>query len=188
VPSSSNPAGPHPLSGTAPDTVLSEEDVLRPQHLETVVWFDPMGHPIGRKTGQPSLVGFTAAELTTMKDATLTHNHPLGWAYPATDPRRAGNSFSENDFHFAVAADVAELRVVTPLLRFSAERPPGGWPVSAALIRLFHLGHASVVDAELELAVATGRLTLEQRQATLYHVAAQRLSTQLGIRYARWER
>lgn len=188
-PSGPRPASraPHPLAGTAPDAVLAEEDALRPLLVETVAWFDAMGRPIGRKTGQPSIVRFTAAQLTTMKDSILTHNHPLGWGYPANDPRRGGNSFSDDDVHVAVAADIAELRVVTPLLRFSAERPPGGWPVTPTLIRLFHLGHAMVVDAELELAVATGQLTLEQREATLYHEVAQRLTTQLGIRYARWE-
>ena len=185
--SATNPPGRHPLAGTAPDAVLVEEDALRPLLTETVVWFNATGNPLGRKAGQPTTVAFTPAELTSMRDAIVTHNHPLGWGFPPTDPRRAGNSFSDDDFEFAVAADVAELRAVTPLLRFTAKRPPGGWAVSPQWIRLLHVVQASVVEAELDLAVAGGRMTLEQREATEYHEIAQRLAPQIGFRYERWE-
>lgn len=178
---------PHPLAGTAPDAVLAEEDALRSLLVETVVWFDATGRPIGRKTGQPSMVEFSAPELTTMRDSILTHNHPLGWGYPATDPRRAGNSFSDDDVHFAVAADVAEFRAVTPLLRFSIARPVAGWRAAPREIRLYHAAQKDVAAAELALAIKLGSLTLEEAEASLYHETIRRLSAQLGIRYTRWE-
>jgi hypothetical protein len=187
VSSANKPPGPHPLAGTAPDAVLIEEDALRPSRIETVVWFDTAGRLIGRKPGQPTQVQFTADELAVMTNAIVTHNHPLGWGFPPTDPRRAGNSFSDDDFAFAIAADAAEFRAVTPLLRFSIARPPGGWGVSPSWIRLLHGAQALVIGAELDLAVATGRMSLEEREATAYHEVAQRLAPRLGFRYARWE-
>jgi hypothetical protein len=183
------PPGPpsHPLSGTAHDAVLFVEDVIRPLPYEVAAWFEPNGNEIGRRIGRRSDVTFTATEAASMKDAIFTHNHPDGWNFPASDPRRAGNSFSDDDFDLAVRADVIELRAVTPTLRFSLRRPADGWGTDPATIRLYHAVIMSVVSAELNLAVQLGTRTLEARDATLYHETARRLADHFGFGYERWE-
>jgi hypothetical protein len=82
---------------------------------------------------------------------------------------------------------VAELRAVTPTLRFSIRRPPAGWGTTPALIRLYYGLMLHVLRAELDLAVRLGTMTLETRDATLYHETARRLVRYFGFGYERWE-
>jgi hypothetical protein len=186
VSSATNPPGRHPLAGTAPATVLAVEDTLRPLPVEVAVWFDQHGNELGRRGGQPSEVTLTADEATSMKDSIFTHNHPDGWRYPPSDPRRAGNSFSDDDFAFAIRVDLAELRTLTPTLRFSLKRPLGGWGTTPELVRAVHSLFEQIVAADLSIAVASGSLTLEERDATHYHEVAKRMASQLGADYSRW--
>ena len=105
----------------------AKEEQIRFQTFESAFAWDAQGNEILAKDGQQYEVTFTAQERAALKDATLTHNHPHGLGFADTDPQSAGNSFSPEDIAFAMACDLAEMRVVTPKLRFSMKRPASGW-------------------------------------------------------------
>lgn len=119
-----------PPGRSALDRIRAVEDEIRQSRwVEIAVVLDPQtGREIWRKQGIAEAVGFSRLELAIMRDGLLTHNHPIGWRFPASDPRHAGTSFTRSDIEVALMADVAELRAVTPQLRFSLKRPRTGWP------------------------------------------------------------
>lgn len=97
--------------------LASAEASIRHNKYETGVVVDSNGNEILRKGGGSRNVGFTDNELSLMKNAIFTHNHPYG----LTD------SFSSSDIRSAIKANVAELRAVTPSYTFSLKRPKEGW-------------------------------------------------------------
>ena len=181
------PQPPHPLAGTTLDVVLAEEDAIRLLRHEVAVWFDLTGHVIGRKSGGPSSLDFSPDEVVSMRDAIFTHNHPAGWTFAPADPRHAGSSFSDDDIALSAAADLAEIRVIGPLARFAARRPPDGWNVTADRARQQYVRLVEVVARELLTAYVYGNLTVEQMEQTFYHEVVRRLADQIGFAYERWE-
>lgn len=109
--------------------VSAVENKIRTQRTETAHVFGPDGKPLFTNDGGKDYVEISPSAFAKIKgkDATLTHNHPGGWDYPKNDPRHAGNSFSLEDARTAVAADLAEIRAVTPTRTYSLKRPAGGW-------------------------------------------------------------
>lgn len=109
------------------------EDKIRPQRFESALVLDGNGRVIIDKDGGYSSVDFSRGEVAKIRmsrNVVMTHNHPLGWEVDASDPRRAGNSFSGADVQFAANAGVYEMRAVTPTGRYYVRRPPGGWDQS----------------------------------------------------------
>lgn len=53
----------------------------------------------------------------------VSHNHPDGWHYPETDPRRGGAGFSVMDVRLMADWGLVETRVVTPGYPYGL-RPP----------------------------------------------------------------
>jgi hypothetical protein len=126
-------------------------------------------------------------EVASMRDAIFTHNHPAGWTFPPADPRRAGASFSDDDIALAVAANLAELRVIGPQVRFSARRPAGGWNISPDLARRQYVILVQEVARELLTAYANGVLSVEHAEQNFYHEIVRRLADLIGFAYDRWE-
>ena len=105
----------------------AKEEQIRFQTFESAFAWDAQGNELLAKDGGRSGVLIAPQEFALLKDAIFTHNHPDGLRYGSIDPRSAGNSFSEADIEFAMSNDLAEIRVVTPKLRFALRRPPSGW-------------------------------------------------------------
>ncbi|MBA2276683.1 MAG: hypothetical protein H0W06_02865 [Chloroflexia bacterium] len=160
-----------------------EDELRQYRWAEVAVVLDPAtGREIWRKQGAQDEVGFAEHELVIMENALLAHNHPIGWRYPVSDPRHAGTSFSQSDIALAMMADVAELRAVTPLLRFSLKRPGSGWPDSAKV-----LADYDAIDREVELALLhdmrNGSIDEATAVARHGHEVVSRLSLMHGLNY-----
>src|SRR5688572_29099143 len=107
------------------EIVRAAEDEIRRDPFETLLVFDWTGLEILRKLGQRDNVQVTTAEHRQMRGQIVTHNHPHGWTFAPTDPRHEGHSFSLQDVALAIGGDVAEMRVVTPVWRYSLRPVPG---------------------------------------------------------------
>lgn len=167
------------------DLIRAVEDEIRQNRWDeiAVVLDQTTGEEIWRKQGSEAAIVFSMQELTTMQDCVLTHNHPVGWRYAASDPRRAGASFSEADVELAIEADVAEVRAVTPLLRFSLKRPNVGWPGSPELLADHDAIEKRVLSTLLR-EVGEGSLTQEAATARVAHEVMLRLASMYGLSYS----
>jgi len=110
------------------DVIREKEAELRLiKDHEIVVVFDLSGAIILEVHGGASSVDISPYldQIRRIDSATLTHNHPLGWRFPAVDPRHAGNSFSLEDVVTACDAETRELRAVGPKCAYSMQPPAG---------------------------------------------------------------
>ena len=88
--------------------------------IEEAHAFDSDGKPILTKSGTKNEVVFEDHEIALLKDSHFTHNHPLA------------TGFSDEDVHFAVLSDMAEMRAVGEdssgqKIAYSLKRPKAGW-------------------------------------------------------------
>jgi len=166
------------------DRIKAVEDESRQSRWDEIaVVLDRItGDELWRKQGRGAAVAISVQELATMRDCVLTHNHPLGWQYAVTDPRHAGASFSVEDVGLALHADVAELRAVTPRLRFSLKRPATGWPDSLELLSDYDAIERRVASALLR-DVKVGASTQETVTARQAHEVMLRLASVYGLHY-----
>jgi SPP1 gp7 family putative phage head morphogenesis protein len=116
-----------PRTAVQAERLRTIEDDIRGQSYESAAVVDADGNVIFRKDGRTNSVSFTPEEFVLMNDKTITHNHPAGWTFSSTDPRRAGNSFSPSDVKLAIEQNLAEIRAVTPEYLYTLKRPQGGW-------------------------------------------------------------
>jgi hypothetical protein len=170
-------------------TVRQQDDLIRFQEYETMIAWDDNGVEILRKDGQRFKVTFTDEEMALLLGTLFTHNHPRGLEFSDDDPRSYGNSFSEQDLRFACHAQLAELRVVTPRLRFSLKPPVGGWnadywedSLGPVCIRFKNL-----VFTEFRSAVTAGSMTVAEAEAQYFHEVCLRAATELQLPYIREE-
>lgn len=170
-------------------TVREAEDQIRRQHFETAIAWNAQGIEILRKDGEQYQVVFSDEEIASMKGAILTHNHPRGLAFARTDMRSWGNSFSDIDLHLACAAQLSELRVVTPRLRFWLKPPNGGWDEAywENSVAPSYARHDDVVSHEFVAAIEAGHLSAEEAESRFFHEVCLRLSLELGLDYVREE-
>jgi hypothetical protein len=168
------------------DRIRAVEDEIRQSRwVEIAVVFDPLtGEELWRKHGTAENVGFSQLELAIMRDGLLTHNHPIGWRFPASDPRHVGTSFTRSDIDLALRADVAELRAVTPVLRFSLKRPASGWPDSARLLEDYDFIDRDVAYALLR-DILRGTVDDESAAGRRGHEVVSRLSLMHRLEYSR---
>ena len=173
----------------AEEIARAKEDQIRFQTFESAFAWDAQGNPILAKDGQQYEVAFSPQECLTLKDAIMTHNHPHGLNFPDSDPQSAGNSFSPEDIAFVMAYDLAEIRVVTPKLRFAMKRLSSGWSHSdwiTTVEPLFELVTDTVLS-EFDNAIDAGQMTEEEANVRHYHEIWLRVSQQLGLDYRREE-
>ena len=142
---------------------------------ERMVVLRPDGSVAIDRVGGKSGVGFTSADYPAMKDAVITHNHPRG------------TSFSVEDIRSSQRVDCQEIRAVGVghSYTYSLIRPNFGWPpnMTAEYIE---------IDADVLMDFArqihSGKMTIEQAQATHAHEVMVRLSKKLNLKYERSER
>jgi hypothetical protein len=173
-----------------PIQVLEMENRLRPQKFESLVIFDKDGNQILFKDGEQYEVAVTNGELAKMKDQVVTHNHPRGWEFDASNPRSKGSSFSPEDLDLAATADVAEIRAVSRGYRFSMKRPTQGWPdrlTMRAIIQeerdqVVQLGYARINKAWS--ADERDRI-IQEEEAKLWDLVSTRVAKRIGANYER---
>ena len=111
-----------------PELLRSVERQIADAPVEVSFAFDEAGKLLFRiGTGQRDRIGYSADELRQMKDAILTHNHPL----------RGG--LSVVDILFAHEWNLGEIRAVAGEVVHRLRRPSTGWDV-AYCRRLYEIG------------------------------------------------
>jgi len=167
--------------------VREAEESIRRQQTETAFAWDSEGSLGLRKDGARDRISFEDAEIALLSGTIFTHNHPQGLEFAEEDPRFYGNSFSMQDLRLACYAELAELRVVTPRLRFSLKPPATGWNFHywLTVMEPAYLRHKAEVSRELREASSSGAMTLAQAIATHFHSICSRVAYELGLEYRR---
>lgn len=170
-------------------TVHEAEDSIRRQQNETAFAWDTAKRLVLKKEGARDRISFEDFEIALLGGTIFTHNHPQGLEFAEDDPRSYGNSFSMQDLRLACYAELAELRVVTPRLRFSLKPPATGWNFAywLTVMEPIYLRHKAEVSRELREASSSGTMTLAQAITAHFHSICSRVSTELGLEYRREE-
>lgn len=173
--SSGPPPTPTPaqLTATREAALVAQEASIASQPIEHAFAVAADGSVVLRKSGGKSSVSFTAAEVTLLKDAHMTHNHPGGtWG------------FSPEDGRFALGADMAEIRAVTTIRLSSLRRPPGGWQrTQAELNQALRVADAAVTQL-FQAQISAGTMTVADAQRYHYHEVWTRVAHALGWDYS----
>lgn len=170
-------------------TPHEQEDVIRRWDHEWAFVWNGEGLLVLAKEGGRNEVEFSEEEVLLMRGAVLTRNHPHGLSFPDVDPRSFGHSFSEDDIHLACSAGMAEMRVVTPKLRFSMKPPVTGWSQKLwdADIHPSYVKHYDQVWEELMDAFSSGAISSAEADARIAHETWSRVANEIGLLYVREE-
>lgn len=143
------------------------------QPLEHAVFVDANGAVVLRKVGLPDRVEFTQDELSLIKGMSMLHNHP------------GVGSFSVDDVYFAMAHELADMRVVDAWYSYRLLPPDTGWDVG-----WWHDVVKPLVDeaqinvgAEFRKHVADGTIPQSLADAAEFHEVWARVCKILGLRY-----
>lgn len=169
--------------------VRHAEDTIRHQQFETAFAWNAEGGLVLQKDGTSSSVSFEDDEILLLNGTTFTHNHPHGLGFAEDDPRSFGNSFSLQDLRLACYAGLAEMRAVTPRLRFSLKPPASGWNFDywISVMEPVYLRHKAGVSRELRQQFASGAITYAQADNAYFHEVCSRVAYDLGLEYTREE-
>ena len=91
--------------GKKENTLSGVEESIRNNSYESAVVFDKDGKIIMNKTGSEHEVKFSKADMASMKDGVLTHNHP--------GTTSAMSTFSKADVDLATKSGLQQMRAVT---------------------------------------------------------------------------
>lgn len=162
----------------------TENEIRMNKKFETGVAYNKNGDVIIDKRGAAYSVEFTKEECQKMKDCIFTHNHPRGWGYPENSLGRIGNSFSTADISFAVRNDLSEMRAVTPIYTFIMKRPEAGWGDYDKVMAVINKENEKL-RKEFGKRIDEGTLTINQANATHFHILWKRVSEKLGWMYSK---
>lgn len=162
----------------------TENEIRMNKKFETGVAYNKNGDVIIDKRGAAYSVEFTKEECQKMKDCIFTHNHPRGWGYPENSLGRIGNSFSTADISFAVRNDLSEMRAVTPIYTFIMKRPEAGWGDYDKVMAVINKENEKL-RKEFGKRIDEGTLTINQANATHFHILWKRVSEKLGWIYSK---
>ncbi len=167
----------------------TKEDGIRAQRFESAFFWDRQGSLILSRDGELTRVKFTDEERVLLQGSFSTHNHPLGWNYSERDPRRAGNSFSENDVRAACYFSLAILRIVTPQLRYMMKPPPEGWDGDywEKILRPTYCRIYQQTWDEFMAKVKARQMLSSVAGTTFLQEVWSRVAAQLGLKYSREE-
>lgn len=164
---------------TSPSAALEEalakiEEEIATAPVEHTAVLDAMGNVLLRKQGDAYRVGFTRDEQSQLKDAVVTHSHPVV------------SSFSLADIRMLIKHDIAEMRAVDAEYAYSAVRPPEGWATEekAALLKAMEDIEAAVMGEFMDKLVR-GNITEAQFEAEVYHEVWLRVTAMTKLIYSR---
>ncbi len=146
------------------------EDEIRRDSKETGAFFAADGRELLRRQGEPDMVTFLESELSQLRGATFTHNHPGGGGPSVADVALA------SEFGFA------EARAVTSEFRHSLSGLPA---LPAAQWQREYDATEGVVASALRESVRTGALHPADFGVETRHRAWASLARSLGFVYTR---
>ena len=147
------------------------ENLIRADANETGAFIARDGSIVIKKSGTPSNVSFSSAELFGTQGTLFTHNHP--------DDR----TFSREDVVAAIDSQLTELRVVGPRLRYSMSAR-GNWPPITALSRAIVKGIPIAIQETSQL-VKLGQLHPQYIDHEVDHQLWSAVSRTLSLQYTR---
>jgi hypothetical protein len=169
-----------------PKQVLELEDRLKTQKFESLAAFDSKGKQIVFLDGEQYSVDIPESMIPRLKNTIITHNHPMGFEYPETDPRHLGNSFSTEDIDLLYTAASAEIRAVSPGYRHSMKPPKNGWTFQSRDDIVDALLNIEIeVKKDFQAKVNTGELNYKEAEANHQHEIMTRLSKKYKTIYER---
>lgn len=169
----------------------AEERIDRLRTAEELVAIDPRtGEVVVSMRGGPRGFDVPAEVAEKLAGMVVTHNHPGGYKYPLGSPLRRGRSFSAHDVELAVAAQVREIRAISPgyvhvLRPGSASWSQEYWDKIVLPLFLQTLREVRVAFAQR---VRTREMTFAQSKADREHEVWRRISVLLEWDYERTER
>lgn len=149
------------------------ENRIRSQKFESAAIFKD-GKQLLFKNGEQSSVSFTDAEVTLMRDAILTHNHP------------GSKSFSREDVSMFVRQEMAEVRAVSQNFDYSLKNGTfnrKNSDVKDVLNWYSHFDHE--VRNEFEDLLADKKISLDFANAEHHHKIMLKLAERFGFKYNR---
>jgi hypothetical protein len=164
------------------DIVRRTEDVIRRQPFESPYVYDQNGVLLLKKDGAQFEVEILTAEMKLLPGAIVTHNHPWGLNFRENDPRSEGDSFSFDDIRTAAIGNVAEMRTVTPRVRYSMRPAAAGWPEPALIESAFNLADAEI-QTRFRADIQVGRMTQPEAEARHYDEIWKLVARRLGLIY-----
>lgn len=153
--------------------VVTFENQIRGDKLETGAFFDEVGHMVVQRQGVPNQVSFSDVPALLLSGRTFTHNHP------------GGASFSKDDVVSAAELQLAQVRVVTRTMRFSlTPMKPYGWPTREAVLSAINASKGRAEWMALQRAVA-GEIDSAYIRAEAEHLAWAMSAQKLALIYTR---
>lgn len=173
-------------------TLKAEEDKIRKLDYERAIGVDMDGKVIFNRGGDKSHVALTWDDVAKLKGNIITHNHPTHKEFPEGDPRRIGNTFSEDDVRLFCLAKVKEGRAVTDGKYDYSMKPPkdkewNAW-FHATRVNPSFKKHQQQVAVEYMTLINWNRMTLPQAEAKFQHEIWTRVAKDTGIQYTRIKR
>lgn len=157
----------------------AEREIRANRKFETAVAIKDGKHVLW-KAGDKSSVSFIKTEVEKLRDATFTHNHPNSMA------------FSKDDLHFAIQADLAEMRAVSLIanddnfadvpIAYSITRPRDGWPSWHAAEPKLDEAHAKVRKI-FERRVDSGALSIAEAESSHWAAVAALYAKAIGAKF-----
>ena len=169
-----------------------EAELRRIKDREVAVAFDAAGNVVLEVFGGASSVDLNLyiSQIRDIGGVTLVHNHPLGWQYSPGDPRHAGSSFSPEDIGTACYAELAEIRAVGPLCKYSMRpAPTSTWNASYWISTILpsQEKHKAAVTRSTLQSVRDGKKSREAAEANFWHEVWLRVADDIAIVYQRFE-
>lgn len=155
-------------------SVMAAEREIANSPVEVTAVFDQAGNPVMRKSGDAMSVGFTREEQALLRNAVVTHNHPVV------------SSFSVDDIRLMLRHGVQEMRAIDAKYVYRMARPGGRLSQDqvGALIEQANEAESEVWGRWLDLLLA-GEIAEERFAAEVYHEVWLRFAAEGPLDYTR---
>jgi hypothetical protein len=128
-------------SPTLASKLKKQEDKIRAARIEHAGWYNDAGEMLGIEHGSMTTIRFTPRQMSTWKNATLTHNHPI-----------VSLPHSPADLRAAITGNLKEIRVVSEEFDYVMLRPANGkWPDADAFIKAYDEANKATFNVMLDL-------------------------------------
>lgn len=178
------------LNYPTPDAVIEQENKIRHNDLETVSFHDREGNKLFTKTGEPDNVKFdlTDVQEKILDKSVMTHNHPASAFSDKSGWQWKGVSFSLEDIKTAFSLNLAEVRAVGNIFRYTLRPGKNGWGEKfKAEIETAHKLMKAETNLELAKRIQTGEIDFDYFNGVADHIVWEKLAKKYNLRYKRIE-